>query len=674
MLCVTHGQTVDLFTLLGLTRLLFSPSDRAAMAGKTPQPACVEDFDDDAHDIVPDSRQVANTAAKLSRLDFRSPEPLIDGASDSGYSSRTAATVNSTQSGPSGGKSPPVPLKLDMPKRDLARNISRKDRKDKERERPRPVRDEKMQVGAYPSHLAHVPRSPSKPRRRDSVHVRHYHQQPEGYYEPYYPPPTPVEAPPPARNMEYPSYYFRPPIPDYPPPASPQHSRYPPGAIEEYHASRTSGRPSRSNSYRALYHQERPQSWAMGTSPMYHQSMFPYDHHGPPPSSSAFSNAYSSSPYGAGSYYAPSDYPAAPEYPRDRSRSRTREPSRSRRASVYAAPPDEVFPDWLEDGEPLERWYSREPPAPREPRGRPVKLTQDHDEDRHRMPPPPPPPPKHKSVPQIHQARRPEPRKAQTMQAIPSHRRSSRTAMDMSDLAAALPEDYSHRRTSREARLPERSNSLRDSRRSTSYHDTVRGAKVAVENSRRRRTQQYYYPDPGSSDGLEDREREVERYQAAQAGRSAAPVPLSAEALLPKSSNGAGSEAGSQKSRSNSSRGSGSASKAEDKNMTLIMNGMTIGFAEESLMGKSISIRTGDAGAMHLNIADGTQTTPASATSKRPKNYITGGSSYSDYTGGTGRRELEDVPRRPRDDRDRRSERASRRSSRSSYGHNRYQI
>ncbi|KAJ5172401.1 hypothetical protein N7492_004994 [Penicillium capsulatum] len=636
------------------------------MAGKAPQPAFVEDFDDVAHDIVPDSRQVANTAAKLSRLDFRSAEPLIDGASDSGYSSRTAATVNSTQSGPSGGKSPPVPLKLDMPKRaDLTRNSSsRKDRKDKDRARP--ARDEKMQVGAYPAHLTHVPRSPSKPRRRDSVHVRQY--PPEGYYEGYYPPSTPVDTP---RAMEYgppPAYLFRPPVPDYTP-TSPQHSRFPHGAIAEYHASRPSGRPVRSNTYRSSYHSERPQSWAMGSSPIYHQQIYPYDPHGPPPSSSAYSNApYSSSPYGGGSFYTPSDYTVGPEYGRDRSRSRHREPSRARRASVvYAAPPDEVFPEWLEDGEPLEQYYSREPP--RESRGRPVKLTQEYDEDRHRMPPPPPPPPKHKSVPQIHQARRPEPRKAQTTQSIPSSRRPSR-AMDLTDLDAALPDEYDHRRSSREARLPERSGSLRDSKRSTSYHDHARGAKVAVEHSRRRRAQQYYYEDRGSSNGgLEDREREIERYQAAQAGRSTAPLPLSTEALIPKSANGAGSENGSQKSRSNSSRGSGTGSKAEDKNMTLIMNGMTIGFAEESLMGKSISIRTGDAGAMHLNIADGT---PAAAAAKRPKNYITGGSSYSDYTGGSSRRELEDVPRRNRDDR--RSERPSRRSSRSSYGPTRYQV
>ena len=229
----------------------------------------------------------------------------------------------------------------------------------------------------------------------------------------------------------------------------------------------------------------------------------------------------------------------------------------------------------------------------------------------------------------------------------------------------ALPEiDYSHRRSSREV-VPERSNSLRGSKRSTSYNDSPRGARIAVENSLRRRPEQYYYEDRSSSGGLEDREREAERYQAVTAGRSStAQLPLSQETLLSKVGNGAGSDNGSQKSRSNSSRGSGTGSKAdsEKKNMTLIMNGMTIGFGEESLAGKSISIRTGDQGAMQFNITDGT---------KRPKPYVQG-SSYSDnITGGSARRALEDG-RRARDDR--RSERASHRSSRSSYGHSRYQV
>jgi len=650
------------------------------MAGKPkapPQPACVEDFDEDSHDAVPDSRQVANTAAKIhSRLDLRSPgEPLIDGASDSGYSSRTAATANSTQSGPSGGKSPPVLHKLDMSRRDrvdLARNpSSRRERRDKERVRP--TRDEKMQMGAYAGsahHHAPVPRSPSKSRRRDSI--RYNPDYGYGYdANAYYHSSTPVDT----RAMEFPPYFAPPPMPDYPS-SSPQSARFPPAPYDEaYHVSRPSGRPSRSDSYRGMYHQDRPVSYhggmhpSMGRPHMYQAPMYPYDH-GPPPSQSA----YASSPYG-GSFYAGSEYPAPTEYMPERSQSRTRERSPPRRSSLYAyqpPPTDDLFE--LDDGDYLEQPYASREPRPREAplresRGRrpskPPVVTQarereSRDEDYYKMPPPPPPPPKQKVAPQIHQPKRPQPHKAQTTHAVPSQRRLSR-AMDMSDLEAALPE-VSYRRMSREARLPERSHSLRDSKRSVSYYDGARGAKIAVENShsRRRRPQQYYYEDTSSIGDLEDREREVEEYQAQKAGRPATVMPLSTEALMPKLANGSGSDHGSQKSRSNSSRGSGPKGDGESKNINLEVNGMTIGFTEEGIAGKSINIRTGDSGGVHLNIAGG----------RKPQQYLTGGSSYSSHTGGSGQRVIEDL-RRPRERDELRSERSSRRASQSTYGRNR---
>jgi hypothetical protein len=210
--------------------------------------------------------------------------------------------------------------------------------------------------------------------------------------------------------------------------------------------------------------------------------------------------------------------------------------------------------------------------------------------------------------------------------------------------------------------MPERSHSLRETKRSNSYHDSARGAQIAVESSRRRRPTEYYYDvddvgSTGTAGGLEDREREVERYQARQSGRTNT-MPASAEALLTKSAVGVGSDNGSQKSRSNSSRGSGSGN-GESKNMNLMVNGLTIGFTEDSVAGKNISIRAGDTGRVQLSIAG----------DRRPKQYLMSGSSYSDQTGRSGRRELEEVPRRARDDR--RSERASHRSSQSSYGGNR---
>ncbi|KAJ5960868.1 uncharacterized protein N7479_008018 [Penicillium vulpinum] len=651
------------------------------MASKGPRPACVEDYDEEHHAILPDTRLsaniTANSAVKIhSRLE-RFQEPLIDGASDSGYSSRTAATVNSTQSGPSGGKSPPTPLKLDTPKRtDLTRKSSTRERNDKERSRP--SREEKM-VGAYPgtAHHAHVPRSLSKPRRRESSHARQYH---DSYYD--YPTQYHQSAPIDHRQSDY-SYYPqpRPPVPEYS--SSPHASRYPGGAIENIHVSHPS-RPSRSTSYHTYHPDGRPMSFhgvphGMGSgmaSPMY--SQHGYEQHGPPPASSAYMHQYSSSQYGGGQhYYAPSasDYPAS-EYQQERSPSR--EPPRRRSSSVYTAPQPPMdsgaYSPWYDDEPPMEHYSSRD--------DRPSRH-QEPDEDYYRLPPPGAKP-KPRAIPQIHQAKRPErpdpPRKMHTSAGIvPSQRRPSRAMererdrdramerdldrMDMTELGGALPviQDRSHRRISRDAPLPERAHSLRDThRRSTSYQDDRRSAQVAVASSRRRRPTEYYYEDPSSASGdLEDRERDAENYQAARSGRAstAALSPSSDAMLSAKAPPGAGSESGSQKSRS--SRGSAAPSRKEDdKNMTLTLNGFQIGFTSEAVAGKSINIRAGETGAVRLNIGG----------PRPPKQHVNGPS--SEYTSGSSRRALEDVARRPRDDR--RPERPGRRDrdrdNRSAYG------
>lgn len=646
------------------------------MASKLPRPACVEDYDEDNHAILPDTRQTANIVANSARLSSRPrserfQEP-IDGASDSGYSSRTAATGNSTTSVP-GGRSPPAPHKLDTPKRsDLTRKSSTRERRDN---RSRPLHEEKM-VGAYPgaAHHAHVARSSSKPRRRESSHARQYH---DGHYD-YgiqYHQSTPADH-----------YYVqsRPPVPEYS--SSPHTARYPGGAIENIHVSHP-GRPGRSNSYHTYHSNGRPMSFHGGphgmssgmTSPMYPPSMHGYEH-GPPPSSSAYMQ-YSSSPYGPSSFYAPSaaDYPPS-DYPRERSLSR--EPSRRRSSSIYGAPPPPpmdpgAFEPWMED-EPLDRYSSRETHER-------SSRHQDYDEDFYRMPPPGSKP-KPRVSPQIHQAKRPEaPRKMHTSAGLISHRHPSRAMersmdrdrrtdrdmepLDMGDLGAALPvvQDRGHRRISRDARLPERVPSLRDPRRSTSYQDDRRSAHVAVASSRRRKPTEYYYEPSSLSGDLEERERDAESYQEVRRA-SAVPVPvsqvpLSQEALLSnKVAHRPGSDSGSQNSQSNSSGASATASRKEDdKNMLLTLNGFQIGFTSEAVAGKSINIRAGDTGAVRLNIGGPRPSKPPGSSA----------SAASEYAGGSGRRELEDV-RRPRDDRRERYERSSRRHSQSVYGGPRY--
>lgn len=191
-----------------------------------------------------------------------------------------------------------------------------------------------------------------------------------------------------------------------------------------------------------------------------------------------------------------------------------------------------------------------------------------------------------------------------------------------------------------------------------SYHDEKRSAQVAVASSRQRKPTEYYYDATSSMAGdLEDRERQIENYQAARSNQAPAATlqPSQDDLVPPKASTRVGSDSGSQKSRSNSSRGSGAASRAEeeDKNMTLTMNGLKIGFTQEAVAGKSINIRAGDTGGVRLNIGGGP---------RQPKQYVNG--TGSDYTGGASRRELDDV-RRHRGER--RSERPRRRDSQSAY-------
>ncbi|PWY89436.1 hypothetical protein BO94DRAFT_35338 [Aspergillus sclerotioniger CBS 115572] len=646
------------------------------MSRKVPHAAFCEEYDEDAHVILPETRQVANLTSKRSKPALRSPaSPLVDVASDSGYSSRTAATVNSTQSGPSGRKSP-VPLKLDtslVKRADLDRVV-----RSKVRERPkdriaRPPREDKMQVGPYPNGVGHAPahaqRSPSRSRGRESSQVRHF---PGACWEcdnGLYHASTPVES----RPMDYPYYMSQPPSSgqDYPPP-SPRDPRYNPNPVQDIQVSRSTRPPARGSA--SMYHpNNRPVSFH-GMIPGMGQMMYPPSNmgryeHGPPLSSSAYANSpsYAPSHYGQQSYYGMPDFVPPAEHRQGRSVSSTRDQPRGRRQSLYGSPV--VDYDSASAAFDDEEALDPSPPPPREPRPRiPSHSSHERDEDYYRMPPPPI---KHKPTPHIIQ-KRPEPRKMATAPSITSDRHSTRS-FEMNDLKDALPDGYGYRRTPRETVVPERSRSFR--RPPTAYHGSARPSRIAVENSRRRRSTVYDFPDDDEEDDDEEEEddemdekhREAEEYQATRTAKAvppAPPVPLTADALYKaKGTHRAESDSGSQKSRSNSSRGSDARTQTgsnagskpeEDNNIVMTLNGVTMSFPQDSVGGKRISVRTGETGAVELNI-EGKQ---------RPKKYLTNG---SEYTGSVApsRREIEDS-RRARSDR--KSDRASHRSSRSSYG------
>ncbi|EYE96841.1 uncharacterized protein EURHEDRAFT_452570 [Aspergillus ruber CBS 135680] len=688
------------------------------MSGKVPLAAFCEEYDEDNHLVLPETRQSQNRQQKQQKAHRYRPSHPLDGASDSGYSSRTVTSSQSFPSGANAFTEPPSlptinttnnpPAPPPPPPTTTTTTTTKKKKSTKGRD--------KMQVnpsypppGPYHGSSSHNrSSSTSRPKENNNTHFRHYPgtcwECENGIYHSAGPsgPSTP---------LEYPYYMSQPPaLPDFqqhqtpppPPPPMPaaQHpSSYaalpPPPVAPDVHvsSSRPSARPNRSNSYHAngrplSFHGMMPGvgnggSGSNGASNYYNMNRF---EHGPPLSASAYTNSPSFGPANYGPqppYYSLADYgPPPAEHGRERSMSTTREYPRDRRSSVYGPPMVDYDPPTptYDDGEPLDRIASRDTRAPMSPQS-PVY---EPDEDFYRMPPPP----IKKTSPQIIQKRPDPPRKSVTTTAVPHGRRGS--TFDMTDMDAALPGDYTPPRTpryrrSRENLIPERSRSLRSTR---NYRDSsARPSRMAIEGARRRREVVYDYDsefddieaDEATSD-LVDKQREAEEYQASKSkGHKAVPVPLTEDALYKTKASRAESDSGSQKSRSNSSRASDarthSGSNAgtnnvntikedEDKNLVMTMNGVTMSFTQESMNSKKINLRTNNTGALELSVEG-----------KRPKKYLTSGG--SDYTGAVARREIEPPAPAPRQIRDRpdrpRSERHhSRRSSRSTYGSGRF--
>ncbi|KAH8690167.1 hypothetical protein BGW36DRAFT_364891 [Talaromyces proteolyticus] len=643
------------------------------MARKVPQkpaPAYIEDYDDDADSVIPQTRQSAHIAAKRSKTALVPLDSVpIDFASDSGYSSRTAATGNSSQSRASARPSP-MPLTLDTiaasrPVEAVRVKEGRKD-KGKQRQEKRASAD-MMHMNAR---AAPPPRS-SSTSRRQSINM---HAQPDAYwaYANGYPnaPGYPVPAP-----VDYSSYYYyqqSTPTQDIPP-QSPQTGQYPypsyghaQGHGPEMHIAQSTQRqrrPSRASVYNM---DERPLSYHAGMpNAMYNPGALPatpYEQ-GPPPAPSAY-HTMPSTPHQQ--YYAEPGSPYQQVFEKQRASSVSRPKEQRRRSSVYGRPviehttPKASF----EDGSFLERQISREHRSRRPSESRRPVETEGLDEDYYRMPPPPPPAPKPKAkAPKIIQKRPEPPQKSMTTGSVPptSRRMShSRDSWDLSDLKQALP----HQQIRKIAGVPERSQSMKATRR-TSYH-APDGARRIIEGSRRRTN---YYDDEHQPQreprrelpiDLEQKHRSAEEYQAAKSGRTGVPLTADALRLKAKIAQRQDSDSGSQKSRSNSSRGSDARTRDgsgvgsrfdDDSSFTMTMNGMTMTFPQGSVSGKTIHLRTDEQGAIGLNIEG-----------RRPKKYIM--PAGSEFTSASSRREVEDG-RRPRDDR--RSDRNSRRSSRSTF-------
>ncbi|EED19772.1 conserved hypothetical protein [Talaromyces stipitatus ATCC 10500] len=608
---------------------------------QVPSAAYIEDYDDQTGDVVDGTRQSANIAAKRSKSDIRPGEfGHLDfaSASDSGYSSRTTTTGGSGQSRASGRPEPgsltintsahsrvtgppPPPLQQTRVKE------SRKE-KGKQREEKRASADMiHMERQRHANDMAAPVRSPSKSNRRESASMQHQQDIYWGCLNGYHNvhgmhPPPPMDP----RAAYASSYYYQqgaPPVQNIPP-ASPQSTQfgYPYGAADVMIAQSRQRRPSRSSTYHS---DNRPMSFHGGMQePVYNPGALPMGQYERTPS--VYSGYFTQPPTPRQQYYAEPDSPYQAIYERS-SISRPRD--QARRGSIYGrAAVDQSTPKAsYEEGSFLERQISREHRPRRMSQSQRRPETYDEDESFYRMPPPPPPKPKvvqPKVQPKIIHQKRPDlTHKAATTGSMPppTNRRmsQSRDSWDMSELKQALP----HQQIRKISAAPERSRSMRTRR--TSYHESESGRQIAVEDSRRRRTQ-YHDEEPSIRDvpevrerpmaisEMEQKQRNAEEYQASKSGRSGVSrVPLTEDALRMKAkiAQRVDSDSGSQKTRSNSSRGSdartrdgsGVGSRVDDDGgFTMTMNGMTIGFTHESVTGKRIHLRTNDHGSIGLNI------------------------------------------------------------------------
>ncbi|PGH04329.1 hypothetical protein AJ79_07109 [Helicocarpus griseus UAMH5409] len=641
------------------------------MSSNTSQYAAYfEEFDEDANDILPDTRTVANVAAKRSKPDIQTAGTSTDGASDSGYSSRTAATVGSADSLPTGKRSPNFAQLDAIANRELERARGRPDNREKENPKTKAKDKESRESNLKPSHSNGAPaqakmrsasrpapkRSSSKSRKWDLSNGRNasgacfcpecdqqdYSNMGMGHSSDHHP-------------MDY-STYMNPQPHVYDIPPSPQSFYQPMGAHEVVSSRRERPTP---------YHPNRPLSFHGGMPDM--SNMYPqmtpssaYEH-GPPLSASAY--AHYPAPYMSGgpviTHPNQMSYDSAPppslERPRPRAVSTSRSPEKisGRRASMYGTPVVEYAPSPSNHSDALQRKSSRarRPSQPQPP-------SYDPDEDYYRQMPPPPLPKSRPTQVILSQPSRPTPRKAVTTNNTPTMKRRSQAAFDVEELRQSLPPVQVPTRQGREKsrdRMPlERRPSARgkSSVRTASYHDSSRDTRVSVESSRRRRSSVYGLE---QSRDLDQLQREVEEYQA----RTSKPVPLTLDTLVKsrRADHRADSDSGSLRTGTDSSRGSDSRTKSgagrtDDDNVTvLVIDGVTIGIPKGSRDRRTINFTSGDDGErIELNIGGG----------RRESQYI---ASRSD-TLSSGRREIEDV-RRLRHESS--SDRASRRSSRSGY-------
>ncbi|KAK2740939.1 hypothetical protein FQN57_005943 [Myotisia sp. PD_48] len=644
--------------------------------------AYCEDFDEESNSVIPGTRKYYNAEARSSKPDLAplSTVAPTDVSSDSGYSSRTAATVGSSSLASEAGGSSIASLDHKMSDKEMARMAARMEQAERERERNSRKGKDKATVQfedmARTEAKKYAPEKPSngspslqrtasKSRRRESGTFRHphescpdcdiygyHHQSPamapgvmdsRGIDPSYFPNYYRYDIPPSSQAPHYPPVVRR----DMPPPVSPaiSHARSP--RVSAYHPQ---SRPS-------SYH---PAMADMNMLYMHGGQPSPYVGHGPPLSSSAYSNPYMNSPFmnndpnyphpspAMSSYEAPPLLPQ--QFERRRSQSMSRQSSErpaGKRTSLYGLPVvQNTPPRQTYMPEKLERKPSRES------RPRPESQAYDQDEAYYRMPPPPPrvQQQKPKPAPQVIPIGKRPSSKRTTNVPVASNSRA-----DMTEVPEAPRPPRTGRSDSHDAPSPEHRPSAHSSSKTrvrTSYYDSARSARISVAGGGRSRRMSSYH---AQVDPLEQKQRDIEEYQAAHAARQ---VPLTADMLKkarrvrkPKSetaSEESSSSASSRESDLNTRTASGVGSRAADSDrVTVVIRGVRIALPADEA--KTINLRPGEEGQVELNIEG-----------PRPQRYfVESTASSSSY-----RKGMEEVPRTREGFR---SERDIRRSSRSTF-------
>ncbi|KAL8831808.1 MAG: hypothetical protein Q9170_005136 [Blastenia crenularia] len=509
-----------------------------------PHAAYFEDYNEDAHTIVPESRQTANVAAKRSKPDISTvkvTELGRYGASDSGYSSHTGATLNSGASSLA-SKAGSATLTLDTSIESLAAS----------KRRPTPTQRQSQTTPQSP-HKPPLRRSESKARQKEALRqgsCRCDDCQAKAKSRVSRPTTSPQNVSPdqerqkPAGNAE-----------NITAPKTLQTSA-PAAAAPVVQPAQPRQRHPGSQSYRST---PRPVSFHGGSmpQPMYYQpvfigrpqSTFPAQSPFPPPSYPPPAPSYFPQSYqhpqqpavGQPSptmqrelYTIPPSLYSLPSQPQTRSWP-IEQHLPPRQPIIYSAPPIVEYPPSSQfTGAPhpsVHRTFSERD------RERPMPLREEYfpyDEDYCRMPPPPPPPPKPPNA--THQ--RPHIRHAVTTAArVPQPEPYFTEEYMVEDRVQRSPRKYiseDHNRPTRPA-LTTRHSNIKASDRTHGIDRLEQSfARMSVEGGhaaakQRRRMTYYGGPIP------RDLERQVEAYQADKNASAetttTATVPLTADSL-----------------------------------------------------------------------------------------------------------------------------------------------